>query len=126
MNGETKFTRMLDFSKRKSSNGMIREFLRESFMLVRKFYCIGLVSDFFAGKLLSKWEGPFVIEEVYRSGAIKITLLKDNTTQVVNGQRLKHYIAGDSYNEDVDVIQMITPEEFIKEHMQETAVSVSE
>jgi hypothetical protein len=33
-------------SKRKSSNGMIREFLRESFMLVRKFYCIGLVSDF--------------------------------------------------------------------------------
>ena len=26
----------------------------------------------FAGKLLSKWEGPYVIEEVYRSGAIKI------------------------------------------------------
>ena len=81
---------------------------------------------FFAGKLLSKWEGPYVIEEVYRPGAIKIASLKDNTTQVVNGQRLKHYIAGDSYNEDVDVIQMITPEEFIKEHMQETAVSVSE
>jgi hypothetical protein len=79
---------------------------------------------FFAGKLLSKWEGPFVIEEVYRSGAIKIASLKDNTTQVVNGQRLKHYIAGDSYNEDV--IQMITSEEFIKEHMQESAESVSE
>jgi hypothetical protein len=62
---------------------------------------------------------------VYRSGAIKIASLKDNTTQVVNGQRLKHYIARDSYNEDVDVIQMTTPEEFIKEHMQETAVSVS-
>jgi hypothetical protein len=27
---------------------------------------------FFAGKLLSKWEWPFVIEEVYRSGVIKI------------------------------------------------------
>ena len=27
---------------------------------------------FFAGKLLSKWEGPYVIEEVYRFGAIKI------------------------------------------------------
>jgi hypothetical protein len=62
---------------------------------------------------------------VYRSGAIKIASLK-NTTQVVNGQRLKHYIAGDSYNEDVDVIQMITLEEFIKEHMQETAVLVFE
>jgi hypothetical protein len=84
---------MPDFSNRKSSNGMIREFLKESFMLVRKFYCIGLVSDFFAGKLLSKWEGPYVIVEVYRSGAIKIASLKDDTTRVVNGQRLKHYIA---------------------------------
>ena len=26
----------------------------------------------FSGKLLSKWEGPYVIEEVYRSDAIKI------------------------------------------------------
>jgi hypothetical protein len=72
---------------------------------------------FFAGKLLSKWEGPFIIEEVYRLGAIKIASLKDNTTQVVNGQRLKHYIGGDSYNEDVDVIQMVTPEEFIQDNM---------
>jgi hypothetical protein len=54
---------------------------------------------------------------VYRSGAVKIASLKDNTTQVVNGQRLKYYISGDSYNKDVDVIQMVTPEEFIKEHM---------
>jgi hypothetical protein len=59
---------------------------------------------------------------VYRSGAIKIASLKDNTTQVENGQRLKHYISGDSYNGDVDVIQMITSEE----HMQETAESISE
>jgi hypothetical protein len=35
---------------------------------------------FFAGKLLSKWEGPYVIVEVYRSGAIKIVSLKDDTT----------------------------------------------
>jgi hypothetical protein len=63
---------------------------------------------------------------VYRSGTIKIASLKDNTTQVVNGQRLKHYISGDSYNEDVDVIQMMTPEEFIKDNMQETAEFVFE
>jgi hypothetical protein len=80
----------------------------------------------FAGKLLSKWEGPFIIEEVYRSGVIKIASLKDNTTQVVNVQRLKHYIAGDSYNEDVDVIQMVTPEEFIQDNMQEPAKFVFE
>jgi hypothetical protein len=81
---------------------------------------------FFAGKLLSKWEGPYIIEEVYRSGATKIASLKDNTMQVVNGQRLKHYIAGDSYNEDVDVIQKVTSEEFIQDNMQEPAEFVFE
>jgi hypothetical protein len=73
---------------------------------------------FFAGKLLSKWEGPYVIIEVYRLGAIKIASLKDDTTQVVNGQRLKHYITGDSYNEDVDVIETVSPEEFIQDKLQ--------
>jgi hypothetical protein len=63
---------------------------------------------------------------VYHSGAVKIASFKDNTTQVVNGQRLKHYIYGDSYNEDVDVIQMVTMEEFIKEHMHESTESVFE
>ena len=28
---------------------------------------------FFTGKLLSKWEGPYIIEEAYRSGAITKT-----------------------------------------------------
>ena len=51
-----------------------------------KFYCIGLVSDFFAGKLLSKWEGPCIVEEVYRSGAIKINSLDGDKPQVVNGK----------------------------------------
>jgi hypothetical protein len=69
---------------------------------------------FFTGKLLSKWEEPFIIEEVYCSGAIKIALLKDNTMQVVNGKILKHYISGDSYNVDIDIIQVAILEEFIK------------
>jgi hypothetical protein len=50
---------------------------------------------------------------------IKIASLKDDTTQGVNGQRLKHYIAEDSYNEDVDVIQTVSLEEFIQDNMQE-------
>ena len=82
------------------------------------------MSLIFAGKILSKWEGPFVIVEVYRLGAIKIASLKDNATQVVNGQRLKHYISGDSYNEDVDIIQVVTPEVFIEKQIRETAESV--
>jgi hypothetical protein len=63
---------------------------------------------------------------VYRSGTIKIASLRDNTTQVVNGQRLKYYISGDSYNEDIDTIQVVTLEEFIKGQMQETTEPVFE
>jgi hypothetical protein len=81
---------------------------------------------FFAGKLLSKWEGPYVIVEVYRSGAIKIASLKDDSTQVVNGQRLKHYIFGDSYNEDVDVIETVSPKEFIQDKLQVPAEFIFE
>jgi hypothetical protein len=103
-----------------------RRILKREFHVGEKVLLYSSRLRFVAGKLLSKWEGPFIFEEVYHSGAIKIASLKDNTTQVVNGQRLKHYISGDSYNEDVDVIQMVTPEEFIKEHMQETAESVFE
>ena len=40
----------------------------------------------FAWKLLSKWKGPYVVEEVYRSGAIKISKFKVIKPSVVNGQ----------------------------------------
>ena len=65
-------------------------------------------------KLLSKWEGPYIIEEVYRSGAIKINNSEGTNPRVVNGQRIKHYISGAPINEETNVIQVITPEEHIK------------
>ena len=70
---------------------------------------------FFVGKLLFKWEGPFVVEDVYRSGSIKINNFQDTNPQVVNGQRLKHYLSGDPYEVEADVIQVITLEEHIEE-----------
>ena len=103
-----------------------RRILKREFHVGEKVLLYRSRLRFFAGKLLSKWEGHFVIREVYRSGAIKISSLKDDTTQVVNGQRLKHYISGDSYNEEVDVIQMVTPKEFIKNQTPETTEFVFE
>ena len=43
-------------------------------------------------------EGPYVIEEVYRSGAIKINNFVGTNPKVVNGQRIKHYISGNPIN----------------------------
>ena len=37
----------------------------------------------FAGKILSKWEGPYIIEEVYRSSAIKINNFEGTNPRVV-------------------------------------------
>ena len=70
---------------------------------------------FFAGKLLSKWDGPYVIEEVYCSGAIKINNFKGTNPKVVNGQRIKHYISGNPINVETNVIETITPEEYISD-----------
>ena len=75
---------------------------------------------FFAGKLLSKWEGPYVIEEVYRSRAIKINNAEGTNPKVVNGQRMKHYISGMPINVETNIIQTMTPEEYIRETFQNT------
>ena len=76
---------------------------------------------FFAGKLLPKWEGPYVIEEVSRSGAIKINNSEGTNPKVVNGQRIKH--SGTPINVESNIIQTLTPEEHIKESFRNTPES---
>ena len=73
---------------------------------------------FFAGKLLSKWEGPYVIEEVYRSGAIKINNFEGTSPRMVNGQIIKHYISGNPINVETNIIETVTPEEYIRDTFQ--------
>src|SRR4051812_25096587 len=68
---------------------------------------------FSLGKLLSKWEGPFHIEEVYRSGAIKINNFEGTKPYIVNGKRLQHYMVGDPVNVDVGLIHTTTHEEHV-------------
>jgi hypothetical protein len=53
---------MPDFSKKRSSNSMIRELLRESFMLVRKFYCIGLISDCLQENYSQNGKDPWLLK----------------------------------------------------------------
>ena len=103
-----------------------RRILKREFNVGEKVLLYRSRLRFFAGKLLLKWEGSYVVSEVYRSGAIKITSLDGDKSQVVNGQRLKHYISRDSYNKDVDIIQVVTPEDFIKSQIQKTTESIFE
>ena len=73
---------------------------------------------FFAGKLLSKWEGPYIIKESYGSSAININNAEGNNPKVVNWQRIKHYISGTPINVETNIINTITPEEYIRETYQ--------
>jgi hypothetical protein len=63
-------------------------------------------------------EGPYIMEDVYLSGAIKINNAEGTKLRVVNGQRLKHYIANNPLEVHTDVIQVITLKEFIKKIFQ--------
>ena len=60
-----------------------RRILKREFHVGEKVLLYKSCLRFFAGKLLSKWEGPFIIEEVYRSGAIKTASMKKDRKSVV-------------------------------------------
>ena len=66
-----KLMKMPNYSKKKLKDGMIKESNSGNSKLENTFFCTTRFR-FFVGKLLSKWEGPYIIEEVYRSGAIEI------------------------------------------------------
>ena len=73
---------------------------------------------FSAGKLASKWQGPLVIQEVYRSGAIRLHGDIKDKPHVVNVQCLKPYIAGKSFIGKVEELNLQTPEEVIERNVQ--------
>ena len=75
----------------------------------------------FAGKLLSRWEGPYIIEKVHHSKAIKIDNDEGDKPKVDNGQRLKYSTLGNPINIDSDLIQVIILEECIEETIHEAS-----
>ena len=113
MNGEVKLMKMPNYFKEKVKRWHDKRILKREFNIGDKVLLYRSHLRFFAGKLLSKWEGPFVVEEVYRSGAIKINNFQGTNPQVVNGQRLKHYLSGDPYNMEADIVRVLTPEDHI-------------
>jgi hypothetical protein len=62
---------------------------------------------------MSKWQGPLVIQEVYRSRAIRLHGDMRGKPHVVNGQCLKHYLAGEHFIKKVEVLHVQTPKKFI-------------
>ena len=123
MNGEPKPMRMPSCLKKKWHDKRIqkREFNVGDYVLL-----FNSPLRFFAGKLLSKWEGPYIIEEVYDPGARKSNNVKCTNPKVVNGQRIKHYISGNPINVETNVIETVTPEEYIRDTFRNVSDSEKE
>ena len=71
-------------------------------------------------------EGPYVMKEVYHSGAIKINNFEGTSPRVVNGQRIKHYISGNPINVETNIIETVTLEEYIRDTFQNVSDSEKE
>ena len=114
MNGEPKLMKMPSCLK-KRLKGHDKRIQKREFNVGDYVLLYNSRLRFFAGKLLSKWEGPYVIEEVYHSGAIKINNFEGTNPKVVNGQRIKHYISGNPINVETNIIETVTLEEYIRD-----------
>mgnify|MGYP005845800899 FL=1 len=112
--------------KKKLKDGMTKGYKKREFNVGDYVFLFNSRLRFFAGKLLSKWEGPYVIEEVYRSGAIKINNFEGTNPKVVNGQRIKHYISGNPINVETNIIETVTPKEYIRDTFQNVSDSEKE
>ena len=115
MNGEPKLMKMPSCFKEKVKRWHDKRIQKREFNVGDYVLLYNSRLRFFSGKLLSKWEAPYVIEEVYHSGAIKINNAKGKNLKVVNGQRLKHYISGTPINVETNIIDTITPKEYLRD-----------
>ena len=67
-----------------------------------------------------------IIEEVHRSGAIKINNTEGTNPKVVNGERIKHYISCSPINVETNIINTVTLEEYIRDTFQNVSNSEKE
>jgi hypothetical protein len=88
-----------------------RKILKRTFTAGDKFLLFNSRLKLFPGKLMSCWEGPYEIEEVYNSGAIRIKGGKDGPW-IVNEQRLKLYLADEKKEkQEVEEVSFLTIEQ---------------
>ena len=82
---------------------------RKSFESHQKVWLFNSKLRLFPGKLRSRWDGPFVITQVYPHGAVGIENSRDGQTFKVNGQRLKPYVDGIFDGQIIESIRWVDP-----------------
>ena len=65
---------------------------RREFYVHQKVWLYNSRLKLFPGKFKSRWDGPFIIDDIFDCGAILISNPKTRQQMKVNGQRLKPYV----------------------------------
>ena len=79
------------------------------------FYCTIFVLDFLQENSSANGRCHISLKKFVTLDILRLIMPK-----VVNGQRIKHYISGTPINIETNIIQTMTPEEYIKETLQNT------
>lgn len=108
--------KVLDCLKKKVKIWHDKRIKRKEFKVRDQVLLFNSRFKFSVGKQASRWRGPLVVQEVYRSGAIRLHGDYKGKPHVVNGQCLKHYIVGEHFIGNVEVLHLRTPEAIIAEN----------
>jgi len=63
----------------------------------------------FAGKLKTRWSGPFIVRTIFPHGAVIIVDPKKNIEFKVNGQRLKPFLTTEPMTPDDSMLTLFAP-----------------
>ena len=82
---------------------------RKSFESNQKVWLFDSKLKLFPGKLRSRWDGPFVVQQVFPSRAVQIMDPQDRRVLMVNGQRLKSVMTYDINPGLIEFINLVDP-----------------
>ena len=82
---------------------------RKEFLVGQKVLLFNSRLKLMAGKLRSKWIGPFIVTQVFPHGAVEIKGETSNKSFKVNGHRLKHF------HESPSLVDMLVEEHSLEE-----------
>ncbi|RDX94084.1 gag-pol, partial [Mucuna pruriens] len=87
-----------------------RKILRKDLHIGQKVLLFNSRLKLIAGKLRSRWDGPFVITDIFPHGAVQLREEQTNRTFQVNGHQVKPFLEGPApTGENTENISLVEP-----------------
>ncbi|RDX62217.1 hypothetical protein CR513_59471, partial [Mucuna pruriens] len=84
--------------------------LRKDFNVGQKVLLFNSRLKLISGKLRSRWDGPFVITNIFPNGAVQLQDEHSSSTFQVNGHQIKPFHEGPTpITHDMEIISLMEP-----------------